>query len=91
MEKALKIQGEIIPESTRLLPEIKNVSPFVNPKIIPLFLDYLLDPLTNKYSRVWSSMTNFVERFPDISFPRGNVLGNMTLHIDHVLLESSFC
>ena len=32
-------------------------------EMIQLLLCYLLDHLTNKYSRVWSSMINFVHRF----------------------------
>ena len=37
--------------------EIQNNSPLVC---------YLLNPLTNKYSRAWSSMINFADRFKDL-------------------------
>ena len=33
--------------------------------IQPLYF-YLLDPLTKKYIKIWSSVINFVDRFPVI-------------------------
>ena len=34
--------------------------------MIQAFLCYFLDPFTNKYSRLWSSMINFVDIFSTI-------------------------
>ena len=37
---------------------MKKVSPFVKFEIIPPLLKCLLDPLTSKYCRTWSSVIN---------------------------------
>ena len=45
----------------------KILSFFKKFKIISPLLCYLLGSLTNKYIRAWSSMTNFMDRFQDLS------------------------
>ena len=51
----------------RKLWETKKVSPFMKFERIQPLLCYLLDPLTKKYSRVWSSLRNFMDKFQYMS------------------------
>ena len=46
------------PQEHLVVIRYENVSPFVKFEIILLLLCCLLDPLTNKYCRTWSSMIN---------------------------------
>ena len=52
---------------TVIRDEESIVSVFVKFKVTLPLLCYLLDPLISKYKRAWSSMTNFVDRFQDLS------------------------
>ena len=50
--------------SLRLLQEQLVIVKF---GILPPLLCYLLDSLTNKYSKTWSSLINIVDGFRDLS------------------------
>lgn len=78
---------------------------FSKTEIIPLFLCYLLETLTNRYSQAWISMIKFVERFQvlskescyhqgeglinTLSFQEEIIRGIWCCHTDHALLENS--
>ena len=47
--------------------KLRKFCPLLKFEIITTFLCYLLDALTNKYNRIWSSPKNLMHRFLDVS------------------------